>query len=279
MLVAAACFVSIPPLEEPSATTSTGGEGGTQTAGSGGTAGSAISGGGGHGQGGEAGGGPDAYAAAVLQDGPLGYWRLDDVGLGTQAFDSSGNGYHGTYIGGVSAAPGAWDGSDAARFPATSDVVEVDGPFGFGGVAPFSAEALVFIEGYTGIFVAKKGYSSGDHTGWWFGIRDSPPAIRIDRAVSGSPSLATGEPPLTTWMHVVATFDGTTAKLYFDGELDPTVRVQSGDLAAVSEPLTIGNAAVWTPFDGVLDEVAVYDQALPAVRVQAHYEAWQSLVR
>jgi hypothetical protein len=40
------------------------------------------------------------YASTVLADHPLGYWRLGESS-GTTAFDSSGNGHNGTYVGGV----------------------------------------------------------------------------------------------------------------------------------------------------------------------------------
>lgn len=42
----------------------------------------------------------DSYSEAVLDDNPIGYWRLGETS-GSTAIDSSGNGLHGTYHGGV----------------------------------------------------------------------------------------------------------------------------------------------------------------------------------
>lgn len=39
-----------------------------------------------------------SYDATVIADAPSGYWRLGE-GSGPTAFDSSGNGFHGTYQG------------------------------------------------------------------------------------------------------------------------------------------------------------------------------------
>jgi hypothetical protein len=41
------------------------------------------------------------YTAAVLQDNPVAYWRLDEPANSTTALDASGHGADGTYVGGV----------------------------------------------------------------------------------------------------------------------------------------------------------------------------------
>ncbi len=41
----------------------------------------------------------DAYAEAILADGPVGYWRLNEQSQGEQVIDQSGHGHHGTFVG------------------------------------------------------------------------------------------------------------------------------------------------------------------------------------
>src|SRR5438874_13602683 len=51
------------------------------------------------------------YSAVVLADTPLGYWRLGESDASQPAKDASGNGYDGTYNGGVTVGqPGAING-------------------------------------------------------------------------------------------------------------------------------------------------------------------------
>ena len=86
-----------------------------------------------------------------------------------------------------------------------------------------------------------------------------------------SPSgLVTG-----TWYHVVATYDGTSIRLYLDGTLVSTVG-STRSIPAHASPLRFGLSSAYTNADrysGSLDEVAVYTTALSAQQVTSHYQA------
>jgi hypothetical protein len=80
---------------------------------------------------------------------------------------------------------------------------------------------------------------------------------------------------LSTWTHVVGTYDGTTARLYLNG-----VQVGSsttGFAANAARPLRIAAGATDRAPDyllaGRIDEVAVYGAALTPTRIQAHHGA------
>ena len=90
---------------------------------------------------------------------------------------------------------------------------------------------------------------------------------------AGNGSVATGnDMPLSTWMHLAATFDGTnTFNFYTNGTLAAT---GSGNLGAPNfAPLIIGNSSICGGFVGLIDEVSIYDVALSASTIQNIYAA------
>lgn len=76
--------------------------------------------------------------------------------------------------------------------------------------------------------------------------------------------------------HVVATYDGTTARLFVNGRLDAETKAQSGDiLYPESTPLVIGAYAddnEFTPHEGRLMDVRLYDLAAKLDWVQHQFE-------
>jgi hypothetical protein len=80
-----------------------------------------------------------------------------------------------------------------------------------------------------------------------------------------------GHAVLGQWVHLVETYDGTTLRLYVNGVLaghaDGPYTPQS------TQPFRIGQGAPGyeSPFQGTIDEVAVYGHALSQDRVEAHY--------
>ena len=71
-------------------------------------------------------------------------------------------------------------------------------------------------------------------------------------------SLSTG-----TWYHVASTFDGTTRKLYLNGTLLVS-DTPGGGHNATAEHFAIGRTCCSEYFDGVLDDIAIYNVALNA---------------
>ena len=68
-----------------------------------------------------------------------------------------------------------------------------------------------------------------------------------------------------TWMHVTATYDGQEIKLYVDGVLEASSNAQGLVIASNSNDLSIGAQDDGQyPFDGVVDQVHIYNYALTA---------------
>jgi len=78
----------------------------------------------------------------------------------------------------------------------------------------------------------------------------------------------------TKWNHLVGTYDGTNTKIYLNGVLKNT-KTFSGNINTTGKALSIGNRAEPKdlPFNGTIDEVRIYNRALSAEEIRAHYQA------
>jgi len=89
-------------------------------------------------------------------------------------------------------------------------------------------------------------------------------------------SKSTTVPALDTWYHIVATYNGTTQILYVNGQ-DEDTDTPSYTLPETDADLLIGarESASSPPaklfFDGIVDEVRIYNRALSATEVAALY--------
>ena len=83
-----------------------------------------------------------------------------------------------------------------------------------------------------------------------------------DRGLLGPSAL-----PLNTWSHLAMTWDGLTMRLYVNGTQVSTSAL-TGTVRTSTSPLRMGGNAVWPEwFNGVIDEVRVYNRALSAAEV------------
>ena len=110
-------------------------------------------------------------------------------------------------------------------------------------------------------------------TGWELGLKAEPlQSVLIDREADPVFEEVFHEIPTTGFVHVVGTFDGSSLRLFVNGELAiegaSTVLLPDHDA-----PLRIGASDGNEPFAGVIDEVAIYAGALSEERVLAHYVA------
>jgi hypothetical protein len=222
------------------------------------------------------------YAATVLADGPVGYWRLND--LGTTLLDSSPTALTGTLTGlpmSQRRVPGPLGYTD----PDSGSLSFVGNAAHYGSVPGSAAldlqtltvEAWAMPSGSQNGFIFEKTTTGAVNTEYSLFLSGTNV---IFRTVSGGTSydltwaIDTTILIYSAWNHLAATWDGVTKRLYVNGRLVASTAF-SGLLdtnpTGTSWIGVYGNAAGY-PFSGRLAEVAVYPKALSADRVAAHWE-------
>jgi len=210
----------------------------------------------------------------------VGYWMLDE-GSGTIASDSSGNGHDGTLEGDPQWVVGR--SGKALQFDGVDDYVDI----GLGAGDYFSTLNSGFTvaawinRASTGtndvIFGAGRnpvGTAAGDNNNGWKLSISSGDVIRFTTLGIQDYTSSLGV-PVGEWVHVAATFTegGTEAKIYVNGNLEQTI-VGSSPANPADGLYAIGFGATWELefFDGLLDEVRVYDHVLTAPEILAAME-------
>ena len=96
--------------------------------------------------------------------------------------------------------------------------------------------------------------------------------VRLNQATSGDTfriNSTTTYPTNGTWMHVAATYDGTTIRIYINGLLEGSVAGPAA-IATNSLPLSLGAQSDASRFyTGLLDDARVYATALSATEIAA----------
>jgi predicted ribosomally synthesized peptide with SipW-like signal peptide len=205
----------------------------------------------------------------------VGYWPLNSIEDGT-AEDLSGNGNDGT-PNGASAALGQVDG--AAAFDGSGQHVEIPSISIDGSL---SVAAWVKRESNSGWQAAStQGDNGNDTRNWWLGGRNGADRVHwslYDQSNTNQHvDSSSGSLPQGTFTHIVGVYDQSAGELriYVDGQPDGSQSVPSFTPQTSSDPGAIGaelsGGSPTDPFDGVVDDVRVYERALSAQEVLTIY--------
>ena len=213
----------------------------------------------------------DVHTVRVLDPRLVLLFRMDE-GSGTTTVDGSGLRNDGNLTGGtawitgVSGPAGSFDGSnDRIEAP---PVASLD----LRNALTIAAWVRRDVNGSADA-IAVKGQTRVP-----YGLRlDADGRLRFT-ANAGAPAGSSGAGAWTSsgavgagaWRHVAVTYDGAHVRFYVDGALDPSQPAASVTLGRVLEPLFVGGS----PFDGAyldgsIDDLRVYNWALPAADVDA----------
>ena len=203
--------------------------------------------------------------------GLIGYWNFDE-GSGTIAHDTSGSGYNGTVNGATWTAGKI---NSALSFNGTTNDVVTPG-IALGGTFSISAwvNPAVIPEGAY-VRIAETQYNGGLYLGTDTSGTKYQFIVNTGLGATGSCGsgfgCALGGTVSSGWHLVTGTFDGTTAKLYVDNAVAGSDTFTAP--SSTNYPLYIGryyggNGYGW---NGVIDEVRLYNRALTAAEVVAIY--------
>jgi hypothetical protein len=207
--------------------------------------------------------------AAGGPGGVLGQWLFDE-GSGKTVADSSGAGHVGTISGNPTWVSGV-KGS-ALRLDGNGDYVTVADAPSLHLSGAMSIAVWVRPEKNATQYVAKKATSSVD--GYEIGLSSGGAIFFRLNAVSSGDTYrinSTSAYPTngSTWVHVVATYDGTTMRLFINGVQQASGKGPSA-IAVNALPLVLGaEGAGSRPLTGALDVTGIYDHALTPAEVTA----------
>jgi hypothetical protein len=232
-----------------------------------------------------------AYATEVLADAPAIYWKAD-VTTGTSLADRAGFGRVATTFTSpvLGSAPLVVDHAAArsVRFDGAGDsiyrnheswmtgVVTVEGWFAVTGAPGAGGDHTLIAKDDVSVSFASRGwrlyYNPGTDTLSWSGFVGATTTRFTASYVGGNP-LPIGGPP----RHIVATYDGTVARLYLDGVEVATHTFGAANVRWSTYPIQVGKDSGGNQYqlNGKADEIAVYLTVLTPERILAHYGAAQ----
>ncbi|MCA9208134.1 MAG: LamG domain-containing protein, partial [Planctomycetales bacterium] len=206
----------------------------------------------------------------------VGHWKLNE-NSGTDAADDSGSGNDGELFGvfsfdldSVASCP--TDGS-ALRFNGTDDYIAVPDSNSLDITDALTIAGWVHADSWGAGFnvdvIARKG-SDGPNS-YQLAVADKKVTLLLDDSDGGG---IQGKTRLSkdAWYHVAATWDGSEVRIYVNGSLDMDAAASwSGTLSTDSRDLYIGGQPGGDFFDGILDDIRIYNRALSSSEVAALY--------
>lgn len=214
-----------------------------------------------------------SYSAEVLADSPTCYYRLDETS-GTTTLDSSGNARAGFYTGTYTLnQTGLLSNDSNACFSMNQGGVQISAA-AWQNTSFWTAEAWIYPTNVSGNRTIVMHDDHGAQIAWRLFLNGTTLSCYWKPTGASLELLQGGTCPVNTISHVVATYDGTSLKLYLNGT-NVATRNQSGTTQSVSSGIRMGehDSSHNEPFIGRMDEVSVYNYALSAARVSAHYAA------
>ena len=199
-------------------------------------------------------------------DGLIAYYSFN-----RSATDDSGNGNHGTVYGATLTTDRFGNPDSAYHFDGIDDYIEVNPSNNLDIADEITIAAWVRIE-QPGGYGSPQHYvvDSRDGNGGGYGLN-----VDTDRIQMGVGDHWADLPlqfQASSWHHIAGTYDGSEVIVYIDGFETASVSYGGWEIKSSSKPLYIGQwYAFGERFDGVIDEVYIYDRALSENEIKKLY--------
>ena len=197
-------------------------------------------------------------------------WTMDETNNGKEIIDATGNKHDGEILGKVKRVDGKI--GKGVQFNGAGDHIEIPDPDHELTPAHIGMVAWVKLDNVAGNHSILEQYDwAGDlGTHAW---RTNGAALQF-YAIWGTtaPNANGGNLKANEWMHVAATYDGANITTWINGEVAGEAKAPKRDLNPSDKSLSIGvrgdtKDVHW--MTGVLDEIAVFDEALTQKEIQA----------
>lgn len=220
----------------------------------------------------------DKKITEPTNQGLVGYWSLNE-GVGNAALDYSGKGNNGALTSGPTWSNGRL--GKALSFDGSDDYVDAGSGSSIDDLGPLTLSAWIYPrslgESNSGIIAGKDRSSAGF---WILQFNSSSQFSFTKDYATTDLERAGGEVRLGKWQHAVVTWDGSSTasnvSIYVDGKEISYVTTTNGVDAENSDAsinFFIGNNSGGTQtFDGLIDEVRIYNRALSAQEIKTLYQ-------
>jgi len=204
-----------------------------------------------------------SFSENVNAQGLVGYWKFDE-GSGATAEDSSGYNNDGTIHGAT------WSSDcksgNCLKFDGIDDYVRVEDSDSLDISKQITLTAWIHPYQLTG---RREILSKLD--AYWFNVQDGKLCSYLS-GISSAYSCSIDSIPTNDWTHVAMTYDGSNMKLYINGQVDSSFPL-TGDIQKTIDFLTIGIQPnnLLSQFDGIIDEVKVWNYALTEEEISEEY--------
>jgi hypothetical protein len=231
------------------------------------------------------------YPTTILADNPSAYYRFEEMAGAGTALDSSSNGFNGSIvydldINGNPDYPKLGQNGIATNsylfhtYPdvnAETHISDIDVAYTptLNPQGPFTIEFWARATSDANNYDVPLGTVGGSYpqNGWDFYQTPGTPGSWVFNVPSAGAFIQTSQVVKNQWTHLVGVYDGTNLIFYVNGVATATVS-GAGYQANTTADFYIGGDAPsgWGSFEGYLDEVAIYTNALTATQILNHFE-------
>ena len=199
----------------------------------------------------------------ALLYGFVGHWKLSETS-GTTSADSTIFAKNGTVTGGANWSTRC-NGAGVFDFDGSSHYISITSASHLQPTESLTMAAWIrgdaWGSGADVDAIFRKG--EGNPNNYQFAIANGRVALYLDtsdpddQSIRGNTTLTAG-----VWYHVAATWDGSTVKIYVNGQLDNTPQSRTGTIGVDTRALYIGGYSGSDLFDGMIYDARLYNRAL-----------------